>query len=57
MPEQIRAELEAAHRDFAERVHGRWKKIPNSTHLIADSQPDAVADVVFDLLDKIRGSG
>jgi hypothetical protein len=30
--------------------------VPNSTHLIADSQPDAVADAVFDLLDRIRTS-
>ena len=54
--EHIRAEMEAAHRAFAQRPHGTWKKVPDSTHLIADSQPDAVAEAVFDLLDKIRGS-
>jgi protein-S-isoprenylcysteine O-methyltransferase Ste14/pimeloyl-ACP methyl ester carboxylesterase len=53
---QLRDELEASHRAFAERAHGTWKKVPNSTHLIADSQPDAVADSVFDLLDEIRKS-
>jgi pimeloyl-ACP methyl ester carboxylesterase len=51
-----RAELEEAHRTFAKRPHGTWKKIPNSSHLIADSQPDAVADAVFDLLDQLRGT-
>jgi protein-S-isoprenylcysteine O-methyltransferase Ste14/pimeloyl-ACP methyl ester carboxylesterase len=51
---QIQRETEAAHRAMAERAHGTWKKIPNSTHLIADSQPDAVADAVFDMLDQLR---
>ena len=55
-PNQIRDETEAAHREFAKRPHGSWKKIPDSTHLIADSQPDAVADVVFDMLDQLRKS-
>jgi pimeloyl-ACP methyl ester carboxylesterase len=54
---QIKAESEAAHRELATRTGGTWKKIPNSTHLIADSQPDAVADAVFDLLDRIRSGG
>jgi protein-S-isoprenylcysteine O-methyltransferase Ste14/pimeloyl-ACP methyl ester carboxylesterase len=53
---QILRETEAAHRALAERVHGAWKKIPDSSHLIADSQPDAVADAVFDLLDQLRKS-
>ncbi len=53
-PDAIRAETEEAHRAFAKRLGGSWKKIPDSSHLIADSQPDAVADVVFDLLDQIR---
>jgi pimeloyl-ACP methyl ester carboxylesterase/protein-S-isoprenylcysteine O-methyltransferase Ste14 len=56
-PNQIKAETEAAHREFATRTRGTWKKVPNSTHLIADSQPDAVADAVFDLLDQLRKSG
>jgi protein-S-isoprenylcysteine O-methyltransferase Ste14/pimeloyl-ACP methyl ester carboxylesterase len=51
----VRAELEEAHRAIAKRPHGTWKKVPNSSHLIADSQPDAVADAVFDMLDQIRG--
>ena len=52
----VRAELEEAHRAIAKRPHGTWKKVPNSSHLIADSQPDAVADAVFDMLDQIRTS-
>jgi pimeloyl-ACP methyl ester carboxylesterase len=55
--EQIRAQTEAAHQALAKQVHGTWKKVPDSTHLIADSQPDAVADAVFDLLDQLRKSG
>jgi pimeloyl-ACP methyl ester carboxylesterase len=53
-PEAIRAETEEAHRAFAKRPRGSWKKVPDSTHLIADSQPDAVADVVFDMLDELK---
>ena len=54
--QQLRADAEASHRELAQRLHGTWKKVPNSTHLIADSQPDAVADSVLDLLDEIRKS-
>jgi protein-S-isoprenylcysteine O-methyltransferase Ste14/pimeloyl-ACP methyl ester carboxylesterase len=54
--EQIRSETEAAHQAFAKRAHGTWKRVPDSTHLIGDSQPDAVADAVFDMLDQIRGT-
>jgi protein-S-isoprenylcysteine O-methyltransferase Ste14/pimeloyl-ACP methyl ester carboxylesterase len=55
--QQMRAEGVASHRELARRLHGTWKEIPNSTHLIADSQPDAVADAVFDLLDQLRSGG
>jgi protein-S-isoprenylcysteine O-methyltransferase Ste14/pimeloyl-ACP methyl ester carboxylesterase len=51
---QLRTEGQASHREMATRLGGTWKEIPNSSHLIADSQPDAVADVVFDLLDQLR---
>jgi hypothetical protein len=56
-PNEIKAQSEAAQRELANRTHGTWKNVPNSTHLIADSQPDAVADAVFDLLDQLRKSG
>jgi protein-S-isoprenylcysteine O-methyltransferase Ste14/pimeloyl-ACP methyl ester carboxylesterase len=56
-PGAVRAELEVAHRTIAKRPHGTWKKIPNSSHLIADSQPDAVADAVFDMIDQLRSGG
>jgi len=52
---QIRAALEDTHRTLAERSsRGTWKKVPDSTHLIGNSQPDAVADAVFDLLEQLR---
>jgi pimeloyl-ACP methyl ester carboxylesterase len=56
-PNEIKAQSEAAQRELANRTHGTWKNVPNSTHLIADSQPDAVAEAVFDLLDQLRKSG
>jgi pimeloyl-ACP methyl ester carboxylesterase len=52
--QQLRAEGENSHRELARRQQGTWKKVPDSSHLIADSQPDAVADAVFDMLDTIR---
>jgi protein-S-isoprenylcysteine O-methyltransferase Ste14/pimeloyl-ACP methyl ester carboxylesterase len=52
---QMRAELEDTHRKLAQRSsRGTWKKVPDSTHLIGDSQPDAVAEAVFDVLEKLR---
>jgi hypothetical protein len=54
--QQLRAEGQASHREMATRLGGTWKQIPNSSHLIADSQPDAVADAVFDMLDTIRAT-
>jgi protein-S-isoprenylcysteine O-methyltransferase Ste14/pimeloyl-ACP methyl ester carboxylesterase len=48
-------ELEESHRTLAQRsARGQWRKVPESTHLIGDSQPDAVADAVFDVLETIR---
>ena len=28
--------------------------VPDSTHLIASSQPDAVADAVFEMIEQVR---
>jgi hypothetical protein len=53
---QLRDEGEASQRELASRTRGTWKQVPNSTHLIAESQPDAVADSVFDVLDQLRAS-
>jgi protein-S-isoprenylcysteine O-methyltransferase Ste14/pimeloyl-ACP methyl ester carboxylesterase len=41
-----------AHKALASRSsNGSWRLVPKSTHLIADSQPDAVVDAVFEILD------
>jgi pimeloyl-ACP methyl ester carboxylesterase/protein-S-isoprenylcysteine O-methyltransferase Ste14 len=41
-----------AHKALAGRSsNGSWRMVPKSTHLIADSQPDAVVDAVFEILD------
>jgi protein-S-isoprenylcysteine O-methyltransferase Ste14/pimeloyl-ACP methyl ester carboxylesterase len=41
-----------AHKALASRsANGSWRQVPKSTHLIADSQPDAVVDAVFEMLD------
>ena len=54
-PEEIRALLEQTHRQLAGRsTRGRWAKVPESSHLIGESQPDAVADAVFDVMEQIR---
>jgi protein-S-isoprenylcysteine O-methyltransferase Ste14/pimeloyl-ACP methyl ester carboxylesterase len=40
------------HKALAGRsAHGSWRMVPKSTHLIANSQPDAVVDAVFEILD------
>jgi protein-S-isoprenylcysteine O-methyltransferase Ste14/pimeloyl-ACP methyl ester carboxylesterase len=50
----LMAETEKAHREIASRsTRGTWKKVPDSTHLIASSQPEAVAEAVMDMLDQI----
>ena len=53
--EALRVEMSDAHRTMAQRsTRGTWKTVPDSTHLIGSSQPDAVADAVLDLLDQLR---
>ena len=49
-----RAALEA-HQTFARQSSkGRWAIVPGSTHLIASSQPERVADEVLTMVDSIR---
>ena len=35
-------------------ARGRWMEVPNSTHLIASSQPDAAVAAVLQILDAVR---
>ncbi len=35
-------------------TRGNWRTVEDSTHLIGNSQPDAVVEAVFDMLDDIR---
>src|SRR5688500_11000121 len=53
--EEVRAALVESHQRLAKQsTRGAWRMVPESTHLIGSSQPDAVADAVFDLLDERR---
>ena len=53
--ERLRAEVRASHQTFAtQSTRGKWALVPDSTHLIASSQPDAVADAVFEILEQVR---
>ena len=47
--------VRASHQEFAKQsTRGKWQLVPESTHLIASSQPDAVADAVLEMLDQVR---
>jgi hypothetical protein len=49
---QVVAMLRASHQQLVKQTSkGKWQLVPDSTHLIASSQPDAVADVILELLD------
>jgi len=51
----LRSASVSAHQELARwSEHGTWREVPDSTHLIADSQPDAVVEAVFDVLDRLR---
>jgi hypothetical protein len=42
---------------FARRsTRGTWQLVPDSDHLIGNSQPHAVAAAVLDLVAEVRGS-
>jgi len=50
----LRTEVVSVHRELAGwSERGVWREVPNSTHLIADSQPDAVVEAVLDVLDQV----
>jgi protein-S-isoprenylcysteine O-methyltransferase Ste14/pimeloyl-ACP methyl ester carboxylesterase len=54
-PAPMRARMLETHRQFATKSdRGKWLIVPESTHLIGSSQPDAVADAVFDILELSR---
>jgi protein-S-isoprenylcysteine O-methyltransferase Ste14/pimeloyl-ACP methyl ester carboxylesterase len=51
----MRDQLVASHQQFAKQsTRGKWQVVPDSTHLIASSQPDAVADAVLEMIEEIR---
>jgi uncharacterized protein YaaQ len=53
--ERLRTAMVEAHQRLAKASsRGNWLMVPDSTHLIGDSQPDAVADAVLDLVEEIR---
>ena len=53
--ETLSAGMRGTHQQLAKRsTRGTWQMVPASTHLIGNSQPDAVADAVLQLLDDIR---
>ena len=46
----------AMHQEFAKRSkRGQWMLVPNSTHLLAGSSPDVVAETVLEMLEEING--
>ena len=53
---ELRTHRVAMHQEFAKRSrHGEWKIVPNSTHLLAGSAPDAVAETVLKMLEETPG--
>jgi len=51
----LRARRVPVHQELAKRsTRGTWQTVPNSEHLIASSQPDAVIEVIFTMLDELR---
>ena len=53
--DRFQASARAGHQSLA-RVssRGQWQVVPDSTHLIASSQPDVVADAVLQMLDDVK---
>jgi hypothetical protein len=54
--ELLRVEQQENHQRLASlSARGKWQMVPDSTHLIGNSQPDAVADAVMEMLDAVKG--
>ena len=54
--DEVQAALQASHEQLAmASTRGVWRVVPDSTHLIASSQPDAVVEAVYQVLDAMRG--
>jgi pimeloyl-ACP methyl ester carboxylesterase len=51
----LHAHVVASHQQLAKQsTRGMWQLVPDSTHLIAGSQPDVVADAVLDMVEQLR---
>ena len=49
---EMQAALQASHKRIALKSNrGRWQMVSDSTHLIAESQPDAVSDAILMMLE------
>jgi pimeloyl-ACP methyl ester carboxylesterase/protein-S-isoprenylcysteine O-methyltransferase Ste14 len=52
--EHLQATLRASHETLAKQSSkGTWEVVPDSTHLIASSQPDVVADAVLQMIGEL----
>lgn len=53
---ELRTRRVAMQQEFAKRSrHGQWALVPKSTHLLAGSAPDVVADTVLKMLEELTG--
>ena len=53
--DDVRTQRVPSHQRFAKRsTQGSWKMVPESTHLIASSQPEAVSEAVIAMLDQLK---
>ena len=51
---EMQAAAQASHKRMALKSNrGRWQMVPDSTHLIAESQPDAVSDAILVMLETL----
>jgi pimeloyl-ACP methyl ester carboxylesterase len=51
---EVQTALQASHKRMALKSNrGRWQMVSDSTHLIGESQPDAVGDAILTMLDTL----